>query len=167
MPAPLLCYGFVMLTQDGGVPWYRVVAIPDAPYGGTAQRDYASVLPAVLDAAKGRQPFVTGWLSQGHGAPLRFITNAGPLPPASTSQASTAEPTGPQACELLFPWGARGEPLLPLMGELDQLVWGPCPGRQAPPLAGENGWQDAAAARVGRRERAACQARCRACSSPR
>ncbi len=28
------------------------------------------------------------------------------------------------------------------MGELDRLVWGPCPGRQAPPFAAENGRQD-------------------------
>ncbi len=53
------------IGAGSGAPWYRVVAIPDAPYGGTAERDYASVLPALLDAAKSRRPFVTGWLSRG------------------------------------------------------------------------------------------------------
>lgn len=120
------------IGAGSAAPWYRVVAIPDAPYGGTAERDYASVLPAMLDAAKSRRPFVTGWLSEGNGAPLRFVTNAGPLPAAEG--------------ELLFPWGARGEQLPPLIGDLDQLVWGPCPGRQALPLAAEPGRPDPQAA---------------------
>ena len=50
------------------------------PPGGSAERDYASVLPAVLNAAMHRRPFVAGWLSRGGGAPLELITNAGPLP---------------------------------------------------------------------------------------
>jgi hypothetical protein len=62
--------------------WYRVIAIPDASFGGTPERDYASVLPAVLNAAAHGRPFVTGWFSRGGGAPLELITNAGPLPPA-------------------------------------------------------------------------------------
>src|SRR5258708_37428405 len=66
-----------------GAPWYRVVAIPDVCYGGTAERDYASVLPALLDAAQSRRPFVAGWLSRGGGAPLELLTNAGPLPSAA------------------------------------------------------------------------------------
>src|SRR5215813_412805 len=79
---------------EGG-PWYRVVALPDISYGGTAERDYASVLPALLDAAQGRRPFVTGWLSRGFGAPLELLTNAGPLP------AVGAQPTarGPEGTE--------------------------------------------------------------------
>jgi len=48
--------------------------------GGGAEQDYASVLPAVLNAAMYRRPFVAGWLSRGGGAPLELITNAGPLP---------------------------------------------------------------------------------------
>ena len=48
--------------------------------GGSAEQDYASVLPAVLNAAMYRRPFVAGWLSRGGGAPLELITNAGPLP---------------------------------------------------------------------------------------
>jgi hypothetical protein len=68
------------IGAGGNVPWYRVVAIPDAPYGGTAERDYASALPALLDAAKSRRPFVVGWFSRGGGAPLELFTNAGPLP---------------------------------------------------------------------------------------
>ena len=63
--------------------WYRVKAISAACLGGSADRDYASVLPAVLNAARHRRPFIAGWLSRGGGAPLELITNAGPLPPAS------------------------------------------------------------------------------------
>jgi uncharacterized protein len=51
--------------------------------GGSAEQDYASVLPAVLNAAMYRRPFVAGWLSRGGGAPLELITNAGPLPEPS------------------------------------------------------------------------------------
>src|SRR5580658_1195055 len=62
-------------------PWYRVQAIlADGRQGASAERDYASVLPAVLNAAMHRRPFVAGWLSRGGGAPLELITNAGPLP---------------------------------------------------------------------------------------
>src|SRR5579864_2151383 len=62
-------------------PWYRVQAMTaDGRRGTTAERDYASVLPAVLNAALHRRPFVAGWLSRGNGAPLELITNAGPLP---------------------------------------------------------------------------------------
>src|SRR5260370_8575866 len=60
---------------------YRVQAMTaDGRRGATAERDYASVLPAVLNAALHRRPFVAGWLSRGGGAPLELITNAGPLP---------------------------------------------------------------------------------------
>jgi len=52
----------------------------DSRRGATAERDYASVLPAVLNAALHRRPFVAGWLSRGGGAPLELISNAGPLP---------------------------------------------------------------------------------------
>jgi hypothetical protein len=62
-------------------PWYRVQAImAGRRRGGTAEQDYASVLPAVLNAAMHRRPFVAGWLSRGGGAPLELITNAGPMP---------------------------------------------------------------------------------------
>src|SRR5579862_3369066 len=46
-------------------PWYRVQAITASCLGGTAERDYASVLP---------------------GAPLELITNAGPLPAPAAAQ---------------------------------------------------------------------------------
>ncbi len=141
-----------------GAPWYRVVAIPDVRYGGTAERDYASVLPAVLDAAQSRRPFVTGWLSRGGGAPLELITNAGPLPSAPRDRQHPYEPSGEpfatlpgrpdrqDRCELLFPWGARGVPCPDsLVTDLDKMVWAPCPGRQAPPLpaigAEPGGWR--------------------------
>ncbi len=208
------------MSSDSGIgagatsPWYRVVAIPDAPYGGTAERDYASVLPAVLDAAKSRRPFVAGWFSRGGGSPLEFFTNAGPLPapparplPGGPGRASRApepdqpEPDQPESgpdeteaatsgeqsadsgqrggsrhpydppgefltrlaarvapadrrCELMFPWGARGEPFGDSpMGDLDQLIWAACPGRQAPPLAGDGrsgqGWSSDAPGQPG------------------
>src|SRR6185437_33096 len=142
------------MSSDSGIgapaaaPWYRVVAIPDTPYGGTAERDYASVLPAILDAAKNLRPFVVGWFSRGGGAPLELFTNAGPLPPppaqpldagASTPKQHPypeAKPAGDRQSELTFPWGARGVPFSDgLMSALRRLVWAPCPGRQATPLA--------------------------------
>ncbi|HXP21134.1 MAG TPA: ATP-binding protein [Streptosporangiaceae bacterium] len=83
-------------------PWYRVIAIPDTCFGGTAERDYASVLPAILHAAQHRRPFVAGWFSRGGGAPLELITNAGPLPPAPShpltdwTQAAARHSAGPR-----------------------------------------------------------------------
>ncbi len=66
-------------------PWYRVQAIlADGRQGASAERDYASVLPAALNAAMHRRPFIAGWLSRGGGAPLELITNAGPLPEPGT-----------------------------------------------------------------------------------
>jgi uncharacterized protein len=125
-------------------PWYLVQAITaDMRRGTTAEADYASVLPAALNAALQRRPFVAGWLSRGRGAPLELISNAGPLPepgePAGGDQDDRAGGDGPlQACELLFPWGARGVPMPgSLLADLDRLVWAPCPGRQAPVLGGD------------------------------
>jgi hypothetical protein len=43
--------------------WYRVVAVNAGGLGGTAAGDYASVLPAALNAARHRRPFIAGWLS--------------------------------------------------------------------------------------------------------
>ena len=64
-------------------PWYRVQAITAGPAQSSADRDYAAVLPAALNAIAHRRPFIAGWLSRGGGAPLELITNAGPLPTAS------------------------------------------------------------------------------------
>ena len=145
----------------GSGPWYRVQAITAGSGGGSAERDYATVLPAALNAALHRRPFVAGWLSRGGGAPLELISNAGPLwPPGpddhpepgqhdsgqhdSGQHDSGRDTSGQQMpppdhraaqAELLFPWGARGIRLPDgLLAELDQLVWAPCPGRQAAPL---------------------------------
>src|SRR5580658_7895699 len=119
-------------------PWYRVQAIlADGRQGASAERDYASVLPAVLNAAMHRRPFIAGWLSRGGGAPLELITNAGPLPPAGPQPdgeipAEHALRPGAGA-EMLFPWGGRGVPVGGnMLADLDQLVWAPCPGRQVP-----------------------------------
>jgi uncharacterized protein len=74
--------------------WYRVQSVSASCLGGTAESDYASVLPAVLNAARHRRPFIAGWLSRGGGAPLELITNAGPLPavggPARAGDARSA-----------------------------------------------------------------------------
>ena len=104
-------------------PWYRVQAVSASCLGGSADRDYAAILPAALNAAAQRRPFIAGWLSRGGGAPLELITNAGPLP--------GDDPAGRQ--ELLFPWGAHGQPVASsVLADLDRLVWGTCPVRQAP-----------------------------------
>ncbi|HTA03268.1 MAG TPA: ATP-binding protein [Streptosporangiaceae bacterium] len=136
--------------------WYRVQAISAHNLGGTADSDYASVLPAIMNAARHRRPFIAGWLSRGGGAPLELITNAGPLPaidlpaaglpgvglPAVSLPASAAGSDGestPSAgqplpvVDMLFPWGAHGVMIDGnMLADLDQLVWAPCPGRQVP-----------------------------------
>src|ERR1700722_18103518 len=107
--------------------WYRVQAVAPSSLGGAAEGDYASVLPAALNAPGHRRPFIAGWLSRGGGAPLELITNAGPLPPAGSGAAA----------EMLFPWGARGVPADGnMLADLDELVWAACPGRQVPVSAG-------------------------------
>ena len=125
-------------------PWYRVQAITARPTQSSADRDYAAVLPAALNAIAHRRPFIAGWLSRGGGAPLELITNAGPLPTASPGLHGGLDAAGELSLggggpasleELLFPWGARGVPMSgSVLADLDRLVWGPCPGRQAPML---------------------------------
>ncbi|RJL31022.1 DUF853 family protein [Bailinhaonella thermotolerans] len=129
-------------------PWYRIQAITAPSRISSAEWDFVTVLPAVLSAAQRGQPFVIGWLSRGCGAPLELITNAGPLtPPRPPRRARTVAPdptavpppgaagTAPQP--LLFPNGARGVPIGDdWLEDLADLVWTPCPGRQAPPLGG-------------------------------
>ncbi len=110
------------IAAGASAPWYRVVAIPDVSYGGSAERDYASVLPALLDAAHSGRTFVTGWLSRGGGAPLELITNAGPLPALAAKpqvqavvgrQRDDEHPYGP-------PYGPPGEFLTSLGSRLAQ-----------------------------------------------
>ncbi|GLW96430.1 helicase HerA-like domain-containing protein [Microtetraspora sp. NBRC 16547] len=118
-------------------PWYRIQAIAAPSRSSSAEWDFVTVLPAVLSAAQRNRPFVIGWLSRGAGAPLELITNAGPLtPPRPPKRAVTSidvTPTGPQP--LLFPGGARGVEIGDeWLADLADLVWTPCPGRQAPPL---------------------------------
>ncbi|GAA4192777.1 ATP-binding protein [Microbispora amethystogenes] len=120
-------------------PWYRIQAITAPSRTSSAEWDFVTVLPAVLSAAQRNRPFVIGWLSRGSGAPLELITNAGPLTPPKPPRraASAPEPpvTGPQP--LLFPGGARGVEIGDeWLADLADLVWTPCPGRQAPPLYG-------------------------------
>jgi uncharacterized protein len=115
------------LGGDGAGPWYRVLAINSPWRASSAEQDFIAILPAILSAAHRDSPFVIGWLSRGGGAPLELITNAGPL--------AGAFPAG-HSVGLLFPSGARGVPATDSwLSELDRMVWAPCPGRQAPPLA--------------------------------
>lgn len=126
-------------TLAGAGPWYRVLALPDVVFGGTPERDYAAVLPAVLNAAQAGRPFVVGWLSRGGGAQLELITNAGPLPrpPGPVVAGPVVAGPGPERGELLFPWGSQGARTDgDLVADLGDLVWAPCPGRQAPQLLG-------------------------------
>lgn len=117
-------------------PWYRIQSIAAPSRSSSAEWDFVTVLPAVLSAAQRDRPFVIGWLSRGSGAPLELITNAGPLSPPRQPRRSTDlpdHPSGPQP--LLFPGGARGVRLdEEYLADLADLVWTPCPGRQAPPL---------------------------------
>jgi DNA helicase HerA-like ATPase len=117
-------------------PWYRIQSIAAPSRSSSAEWDFVTVLPAVLSAAQRDRPFVIGWLSRGSGAPLELITNAGPLSPPRQPRRSTDlpdAPSGPQP--LLFPGGARGVRLnQEYLADLADLVWTPCPGRQAPPL---------------------------------
>ncbi|GAA1280249.1 hypothetical protein Psi02_72950 [Planotetraspora silvatica] len=120
-------------------PWYRIQAIAAPSRSSSAEWDFVTVLPAVLSAAQRNRPFVIGWLSRGSGAPLELITNAGPLtpprPPKRAVASDEAPVTGPQP--LLFPGGARGIEIgEEWIADLADLVWTPCPGRQAPPLYG-------------------------------
>jgi len=118
--------------------WYRVQAVSARNLGPAGDGDYASVLPAAMNAARHRRSFIAGWLSRGGGAPLELVTNAGPLPAPGVPARATApsedeEPlagAGVQAAtpavrrdsgeaqlaasepatreDLLFPWGSHG-----------------------------------------------------------
>jgi len=135
-------------------PWYRILAIPASARASSAEWDFVAVLPAVLSVAQRGGPFVIGWLSRGRGAPLELITNAGPLifpdatqklapdglpgrPPDAGSEVpphAGQPPREPQG--MLFPNGARGVAIgNGWLADADRLVWTPCSGRQAPPLA--------------------------------
>jgi uncharacterized protein len=137
-------------------PWYRVHAVA-APAGvNSAERDFVAVLPAALSAAQCQDPFVIGWLSRGDGAPLELITNAGPIDLRGgtggraatwTGQTAGPRPAGraaaqvppPQHEGMLFPNGARGAAIGDdWLTDAANLVWTACPGRQAPPLAGQH-----------------------------
>ena len=118
------------LGGDCAGPWYRVLAVTAPWRPSSAEQDFIAILPAVLTAARRGRPFVIGWLSRGGGAPLELITNAGPV------AAGQGDERAGQPVELLFPAGARGVPVAEhWLPALDRMVWAPCPGRQAPPLA--------------------------------
>ena len=79
-------------------PWFRVLSIAAPSCPGSAEQDFLAILPAAASAARGRRPFLAGWLCRAAGAPLEFITNAVLPRPAGADQA------GHDA--LLFPAGA-------------------------------------------------------------
>ena len=59
---------------------------------------------------------------------------------AITTAAGSSRLADHAAVELLFPAGARGTAMPDgWLADLDRLVWAPCPARQAPPLAAEQG----------------------------
>jgi uncharacterized protein len=150
--------------RQPGQHWYRVHAVTADAVGGSADADYASVLPAALNAARNRRSFIAGWLSRGGTSPLELITNAGPLPApavpgehvddpgrdeevAGASGTNGAAPSAgygkPAIEELLFPWGGRGAAISGnILSDLDRLVWAACPGRQVPTRPEyDHGWQ--------------------------
>ncbi len=121
-------------------PWYRVQAITASCLGGTAERDYACILPAALNAAGRRRPFVAGWLSRGGGAPLELITNAGPLPPPSAAPGDGGDAARRESGrELPEPLSGDGDRL----GSAD--AGGP-PGSRVNGMPGNGGGQPPAAA---------------------
>src|SRR5579875_2745638 len=74
--------------------WYRIQSIVEGSRGGSADADYALVLPAVLNAAAHRRSFIAGWLSRGGGAPLELVTNAGPFPVPGATPAGAGRHSG-------------------------------------------------------------------------
>lgn len=115
-----------MAELGGAGPWFRILAIPRPERGASAEWDFVTVLPAVLSARQQGRPFVVGWLSRGHGAPLELVTNAGPLE------------RGRQG--LLFPNGGRGVAVGDgWVRQAERMVWTRCPGRLAPSVRGDGG----------------------------
>jgi DNA helicase HerA-like ATPase len=106
-------------VSDLSGPWFRILAVPKPERAASAEWDFVTVLPAVLSARQQGRPFVVGWLSRGHGAPLELITNAGPL---SAGQHG-----------LLFPNGGRGVRIGDeWLRQAERMVWTRCLGRLAP-----------------------------------
>ena len=90
-----------VLGEQVAGPWFRVLSVvaPSAP--GSAEQDFLAILPAAASAARGRRPFVAGWLCRAAGSPLEFITNAvlaGPDHPGHTGQDALLFPAGAVAC---------------------------------------------------------------------
>jgi len=140
-----------VLGDEMAGPWFRVASISAPWRPGSAEQEFACILPAALAAATRGRPLVTGWLCRGAGSPLELITNAAPAEPgqAGTGRSGTGRSgtgrsgtgrsgTGPAA--LLYPPGARGvAPGLGWLEAWEALVWVLCPGRQARPVAGAQG----------------------------
>jgi hypothetical protein len=131
-------------------PWYRILAVPAPVQASCAELDFVAVLPAVLSAVQRDGQFVVGWLCRGGGEPLELITNAGPLifAAAPGDAAITAGAVVGTAAGLLFPHGARGTAIGDgWLADADRLLWTPCPGRPAPPLADRDAREPGRAAR--------------------
>jgi uncharacterized protein len=131
---------------DGNAgPWIRVLSIAAPSCPGSAEQDFLAMLPAAASAARAGRPLVAGWLCRAAGSPLEFITNAVLARPQQPGGTDHPDQTGRDAP--LFPAGAHAEPAsADWLAACDKLVWAPCPGRQAPVLAGQpeggrNGYQ--------------------------
>ena len=94
-------------------PWFRVVSLTAPRPAGSAEQDFAGVLPAALAAAGRGRPFVAGWLSRGAGSPLELITNAAAAEPAQPVPAPLPGLPAPGGQPLLYPPGSRGIPAVP------------------------------------------------------
>ena len=141
-PGPSSWYAHTVTTipvlGDGRAgPWFRVVSLTAPRAAGSADQDFAGILPAALAAAGRGRPFVAGWLSRGGGSPLELITNAAAAEPAYPAPAPPPGVPDPGGQALLYPPGSRGVPAgASWLPAWENLVWVLCPGRQAPPLAG-------------------------------
>ena len=158
-------------------PWYRVQAITAGPArrqcrsrlrggaAGGAERDRApaAVHRGLAVARRRRAPGADHQRrAAAHGQP-------GPARRPGRRRGPEPEPGGGPALleELLFPWGARGVPMSGnVLADLDRLVWGPCPGRQAPML-GADPADDGRAGPGSGAGGPPMESRARRCSSPR
>ena len=110
------------LSRGGGAPLELITNA--GPLGG-----------AGIPVGTGRIPVGAGELPVGAGKILDAAVFGSAVPGPAAASAAGAFPAG-QSVGLLFPSGARGAPATDRwLSELVRMVWAPCPGRQAPPLA--------------------------------
>jgi uncharacterized protein len=141
------------LSRGGGAPLELITnagplpaAAPAASQTGSAPADQAARAPGNLaDGPAGAQAGPARAQDGPAGAPDNPVAGAawlaGGAGTARFADGRGVPRTGDSAMvELLFPGGARGVPMPDgWLADLDRLVWAPCPARQAPPLAGQQG----------------------------